>query len=340
MSLPRINLNDGKHRMIVAEEGERVLTPSQNSEYEASHPDARMKPMQAQLVGHSKTGVYDGPGGLGSVGGGYAPDQALVAAKSEGTTAGAVQPGMVRSDSDLAAKGFQSNQGTVAGQGDVGGKHVPIKGQVSTHTSNDDPLLDVSHPQSQLQWAYDKGGAVQTPLGARIADRAKEIYAQYKGKTIDPTTPQGMGVSPSNRPSVPMKGSLLGLPMTGSEGSPKAVGVGGRYSYTGEPTRASNEFDTGHPALDEEKEKFNTLSHDDFSKWRNAQPRPIEGSAYGPAGEDNPELTDSEDARRSAGLRKIGEEAVYDDGGTVPTEEAPGQHILDDEQIKVAAQRQ
>src|ERR1035437_7420375 len=110
MSIPKINLRDGKHVSIIAEKGERVLTPEQNKEYEASHPGARKEPMQAQLVGHSASGVYDGPGSLGSVGGGYAPDQALVAAKSEGTTAGAVQPGMVRSDSPLAEKGFQSNQ--------------------------------------------------------------------------------------------------------------------------------------------------------------------------------------------------------------------------------------
>src|ERR1035437_8976163 len=47
-------------------------------------------------------------------------------------------------------------QGTIAGQGDVGGKHVPIRGMVSTHTSNDDPLLDVSHPLGRLP-SYETG---------------------------------------------------------------------------------------------------------------------------------------------------------------------------------------
>jgi hypothetical protein len=179
MSLPKINLRDGKHRTIIAEEGERVLTPEQNKEYEATHPDARMKPMRANIADCGGR-VYDAGGSLGSVGGGMSPDQALVVAKSEGTTAGAVQPGMVRSDSPLAADSGARSAGTVAGQGDVGGKHVPIRGMTSTHTSNDDPLLDASHPQGNLGWAYDKGGPVQTPLGNRIADRANELYMQAK----------------------------------------------------------------------------------------------------------------------------------------------------------------
>lgn len=56
VGLPRIDLNDGKHKMIVAEDGERVLTPAQNREYEAQHPDARKEPMKAQ--------VYDGGGSV------------------------------------------------------------------------------------------------------------------------------------------------------------------------------------------------------------------------------------------------------------------------------------
>src|SRR5271157_580502 len=63
--LPRINIHDGNHRMIVAEAGERVLTPEQNHEYEAQHPDARKNPMMAK--------VYDKGGNV--IGGTNEPDE-------------------------------------------------------------------------------------------------------------------------------------------------------------------------------------------------------------------------------------------------------------------------
>ena len=47
--VPRINVHDGKHRMIIAEEGERVLTKDQNREYESQHPEARQAPMKAEV---------------------------------------------------------------------------------------------------------------------------------------------------------------------------------------------------------------------------------------------------------------------------------------------------
>jgi hypothetical protein len=59
MTLPSINVHDGKHKLIMAEDGERVLTPSQNKKYEAEHPNARMEPMKAQL--------YDLGGVIGGV---------------------------------------------------------------------------------------------------------------------------------------------------------------------------------------------------------------------------------------------------------------------------------
>jgi len=48
-ALPRINLEDGDHQLIVAKRGERVLTPDQNETYEAQHPNARKEPMQANV---------------------------------------------------------------------------------------------------------------------------------------------------------------------------------------------------------------------------------------------------------------------------------------------------
>jgi hypothetical protein len=65
--VPRINLHDGKHRMIIAEEGERVLTPEQNKEYEHTHPGARQEPMHANVMDCGGM-VYDK--------GGYVPEEA------------------------------------------------------------------------------------------------------------------------------------------------------------------------------------------------------------------------------------------------------------------------
>jgi hypothetical protein len=66
--LPQISLNDGHHKMILAKEGERVLTQKQNAEYEEEHPDARQKPMTARvmdcggIIGGTDTSVYDKSG--------------------------------------------------------------------------------------------------------------------------------------------------------------------------------------------------------------------------------------------------------------------------------------
>jgi hypothetical protein len=111
--------------MIVAEDGERVLTPEQNAEYERLHPDARQKPMRAD--------VYEMGGVIGK-------------AFGKGET-----------DQNAIKNGADSIQGVPAG--------------------------NYSKPADALSGyhdAFDKGGAVQTPLGNRIADRANELYTQAK----------------------------------------------------------------------------------------------------------------------------------------------------------------
>jgi hypothetical protein len=62
-ALPRINLNDPEddHVLIIAERGERVLTPQQNKEYERTHPGARKRPMRAEIADCGGT-VYDDGG--------------------------------------------------------------------------------------------------------------------------------------------------------------------------------------------------------------------------------------------------------------------------------------
>jgi hypothetical protein len=58
--LPKISLDDGRHKMIVAEAGERVLTPEQNEEYEKQHPNARRQPMRAEVSGMRMPMYQDG----------------------------------------------------------------------------------------------------------------------------------------------------------------------------------------------------------------------------------------------------------------------------------------
>ena len=166
MALPKINLRDGKHKMIVAEEGERVLTPQQNDEYEAQHPDVRKQPMQAQLVGKSPSGVYDGPQ--------YAPDNALIVAGSGGSAPAPVQQGMVRSDSDLANKPAAKKPYTqLPGQTMVDVKETPLMNQEAFDCGGT---------------VYDKGGAVQAAPSSTwdtIKQRAQEIYEEGKQKAGD-----------------------------------------------------------------------------------------------------------------------------------------------------------
>ncbi len=59
--LPKVSLNDGKHKLIVAEAGERVLTPKENLAYEKSHPSARKEPMKADIV-YDLGGIVSGIG--------------------------------------------------------------------------------------------------------------------------------------------------------------------------------------------------------------------------------------------------------------------------------------
>ena len=294
MTLPRINLHDGKHKLIVAEDGERVLTPEQNEKYEASHPNARKEPMKAN--------VYDFGGGISMP---SMPSNLPLSKAPDVPLPTATGP-----DASGTAK-----PGTVQGQGDVGGKHVPIRGQVSTHTSSDDPLLDASHPESKLGWAYDKGGDiiggtnenvydkggnVQTPLGNRIADRAQEIYAQAKDGGQNIMDPQDPGSAARRRET----NAVLNSVSPRNEGDPAAP-------Y--EPSA----MDRVHPL----------------------------GQAYGSRPGEKRIYTDPEgnvvNPTTPQGLGAVGPKApvptalgklpTYDDGGTVQTEEAPGQALLDDE---------
>src|ERR1035437_4584427 len=171
MSLPKINLSDGKHRMIVAEEGERVLTPEQNAEYERTHPDARKEPMKANIADCGGM-VYDAGGGIPSMP--QIGDQSLSKAPD--------MPLQTPNGPEGLGKigGGQTSQ--INAQGDTGGKHVPIRSLVHTHDSSADPMPDVSHPQGSLGWAYDRGGDV-LPSGVTAAGQGQPGYT---GPLTDP----------------------------------------------------------------------------------------------------------------------------------------------------------
>ena len=142
MALPKINIQDGKHKMIMAEDGERVLTPEQNKEYEAQHPNARKQPMRADM--------YNGGGAVsGSQGGAVLGSQ------------GGEQDMMLR------------NKPTMRPVYDLGGIVDSIKNKIDNQSSSQKQAAIANMPGQQApqfgtsttpamnQEAFDKGGDVQ-----------------------------------------------------------------------------------------------------------------------------------------------------------------------------------
>src|ERR1035437_6642135 len=98
MATPMVNVNDGKHKLIVAEEGERVLTPEQNRKYEMGHPNARKAPMHAQ--------VYDDGGAVN-------PDASVDAQNSQTQQSAPKDPAKAVSNQRAAAVANMPDQGHV-----------------------------------------------------------------------------------------------------------------------------------------------------------------------------------------------------------------------------------
>src|ERR1035437_1427629 len=176
---------EGKHYNAVLETGVGVVPRDMAKTVENEHPSLKTGATAYLPKVRGYEGVYD-MGGVAPSAGNFAPDGALIAAQEQGSSQGSVPTNMVRSDSPDADHGrFQGFKDSINGQGETGGKHVPIRGMGKTHTSNDDPLLDVSHPASQLQWmddggrvsplgripTYDDGGETQEAPGQRELDR-------------------------------------------------------------------------------------------------------------------------------------------------------------------------
>ena len=148
MATPAINVNDGKHKLIVAEEGERVLTPEQNKSWEMGHKNARKEPMKAR--------IYDGGGNVPA-----APD---VSGLPESTNTGQVD-----------SMSTQTPQGPpkAKSKGNPAAARAAMPDEQSSATHYESPLMN------QL---YDKGGEVQPGVGDRIAARAQQLLNQ--GKTL------------------------------------------------------------------------------------------------------------------------------------------------------------
>src|SRR5208282_1652357 len=149
MALPKINLNDGKHKLIVAEEGERVLTPKQNEEYEATHPNARKKPMLAR-IGGEKVGLFDATADVSA-----APELGMGAPRQVDTIPGDTPDREPKAKRPMGKINFdvQPNENT---------------------RSVTSPLLN--------QEVYDDSGVVKAEpsIADRIKSRAVDLYNQGK----------------------------------------------------------------------------------------------------------------------------------------------------------------
>jgi hypothetical protein len=163
MATPKISLNDGKHKMIVAEAGERVLTPEQNEEYEKQHPDARRQPMRAEVSG-TRMPMYQDGGDVSGVP--AAPDISNLTTSRDSSG-----PNMNVTPS---GPGFLEKVKEHAQGG--GGKQLPGQTMVDIH---DTPQMD--------QEAFDEGGDVKSAPSVtdQIKARAGEIYKQAKQAPAD-----------------------------------------------------------------------------------------------------------------------------------------------------------
>ncbi len=150
MSLPKINLSDGLHKMIIAEDGERVLTPEQNKEYERTHPNARKHPMLAKIGGET-AGLFDATADVSA-----APEIGMGAPRQLDTV-----PGDTTARAPSAPKAKR----------DTGDIDFNVQPDANTKSVTS-PLLN--------QEAFDKGGTVQPSITDRIKSRAVELYNQGK----------------------------------------------------------------------------------------------------------------------------------------------------------------
>lgn len=175
MATPAINVNDGKHKLIVAEEGERVLTPEQNKSWEMGHKNARKEPMKAR--------IYDGGGNVPA-----APD---VSGLPMSTNIGQVDSMSTQTPQgppkEKSKKDPSAAIANMPSQEDSATHYEsPLMNQLYDEggmvMGKEQPSNVPTKPNPDRQDLYDEGGVVQPGVGDRIAARAQQLLNQ--GKTL------------------------------------------------------------------------------------------------------------------------------------------------------------
>src|ERR1035437_2220028 len=173
-SVKKIDLNDGKHFPAVLEEGERVLNPKETHTYDTQHPEARKKPMTAEVYGLPKVRGFDLGGIMSAVGneakhigsdiksgynkmtGGGNKGQGAPSDEGEDKTYDSMDS---MEDAENNAENNAENKAPTK---------APAKAPAKTNWNDvansipDAPAAGnyIGHPAPELGWAYDKGGMV------------------------------------------------------------------------------------------------------------------------------------------------------------------------------------
>src|ERR1035437_3485037 len=235
MALPQINIHDGKHKLIVAEDGERVLTPFQNKEYEAQHPDARKEPMKAQL--YDLGGVIEG---IEDKLKNQTPDQKKSAVESmPGQEAPQFGTQTAPLMNQLYDKG--GNVGLPSITERIQSRANDILDQQSQAQQEAEENARAINAKKQSQDAAlgnpsDRAATQMKPLapsapvaadrihpGAAYGNRPGEKRLDPQGNVINPTTPAGLGAIGPQRPVPTALGSKLPMYDEGGKVTPGGI---------------------------------------------------------------------------------------------------------------------
>ena len=160
-SAKSVDLHDGNHEVaVVKEQNERILTPKQTADWNAQHKGARKQPMEldAETYGLPKVRGFD-LGGIMSAVGNEAKQIGSDIKSGYNKMAGGGNKGQDNNQQD-------TDQDT--DQLDAPVNKAPAKAPAKTNWNDvansipDAPASGnyISHPASELAWAYDKGGMV------------------------------------------------------------------------------------------------------------------------------------------------------------------------------------
>ncbi len=261
-TMPRINLNDGQHQLIVARDGERVLTPQQNETWESTHPNARKEPLKASL--------YDAGGEVAM------PNDYAARGSQLSTAAQSLDP-------KVGTTGQKLIHGLEAYGKSGRGSHL-----ADSYLDDSSEMIPVEQPVSY----FDGGGRVGS-----VTTNPEQLIKQGKALHEDVENPikEKQANIDAYRRSTEPQSQQSALPRIYETSSKDLIHPASKYGSR-----------SGEKRLDSEGNEVN--------------PRTPEGMS-------------------AAGVRKpyLPMLPVYDTGGTVETEEAPGQRELDKEQIQPSA---